>query len=52
MKALLIAALLLVGTFAVMRPIPNAQVKKIEDLRKSKTWGGFMLNLAELHMLA
>lgn len=53
MKALIIAAFLIVSSLAVTQiPITNAELKRIETLRNSKTWGGFMIKLAELHMLA
>ena len=53
MKALLIASLLILGTLAVThRQLTNAEKAKIENLKKSGTWGGYMLNLAEMHLMA
>jgi hypothetical protein len=53
MKALLILALVCVGTFAVThRSITNAERLKIENLKKSGTWGGYMISLAEMHLMS
>lgn len=53
MKAILIATLLIASTLCVSKiQMTNSAIKKVETLRKSKTWGGFMLNLGELHLMA
>ena len=52
MKAIILA-LLVVCAFAVQhKPLTNAERIKIDTLRKSGTWAGVMLGLAELHLMA
>ena len=53
MKAILLASLLIVCSLAVtQRPITNAERLKIDNLKKSGTWGGYMISLAEMHLMA
>jgi hypothetical protein len=53
MKAILIASLLIVCSLATThRAMTNAELNKIETLKKSGTWGGYMIELAEMHLMA
>lgn len=47
-------ALLVISAYSVgvQRPVTNSQMKKIQELKNGNSWGSFIVNLAEVNMLA